>query len=164
MSFSRYLAIGALLFGFTVVAASSCSSDKTSNTGGSTGTTGGSSGSTGGSSGSTGGAGGSSSAVTYEKDAKPIFAAKCSPCHTDSGIAKIFHTLASSYTDANKASTACPGKKKGECTIVRIKKGEMPQGKGCTGDPTMDTANSACLTAAEQMTIQAWVDGGLQEK
>jgi hypothetical protein len=40
----------------------------------------------------------------------------------------------------------------------------MPQGKGCTGDPTMDSAKPECLTAAEQKTLEDWIAGGLKEK
>lgn len=36
----------------------------------------------------------------------------------------------------------------------------MPQGAGCTGNPTADVGKAACLTAAEQATIQAWIAGG----
>jgi hypothetical protein len=36
----------------------------------------------------------------------------------------------------------------------------MPQGAGCTGKPAMDMGNPACLTAAEQATLQAWITGG----
>jgi hypothetical protein len=39
----------------------------------------------------------------------------------------------------------------------------MPLGKGCTGNPATDAGNTACLTAAEQTTLQAWItDGELQ--
>jgi hypothetical protein len=164
MSFVRYLGIGVVFIALALATAPGCGSDDNNNTGGAGGSTGGAGGSTGGAGGATGGAGGASAGVTYEKDAKPIFVAKCTPCHTDTGIAKLFHTLASSYTDANKASSACPGKKKGECTIVRVKSGDMPQGKMCTGDPAKDSSNSACLTAAEQKTLQDWIDMGLKEK
>lgn len=36
----------------------------------------------------------------------------------------------------------------------------MPQGAGCTGNPATDAGYPACLTAAEQATIQAWITGG----
>jgi hypothetical protein len=40
----------------------------------------------------------------------------------------------------------------------------MPAGKGCTGNPTTDASNSACLTAAEQKTLMDWISMGLLEK
>jgi hypothetical protein len=101
--------------------------------------------------------------VTYET-VKPIFAAKCTPCHLPGGSAAVNHTLAASYESANQPSAACTGgKKKGECTIVLVKSGIMPFGKGCTGDPGKDTANPACLTAAEQKLLEDWIAGGLRE-
>ncbi|MCB9733315.1 MAG: hypothetical protein H6745_11975 [Deltaproteobacteria bacterium] len=99
--------------------------------------------------------------------AHAIFAAKCSPCHTgggsgghNMGAADIAAAYADSQLDADIAK--CDGLKKGACTIVRIHAGDMPRGAGCTGDPSQDSGNAACLTQAEQDTIQAWIDGGLQ--
>jgi hypothetical protein len=46
------------------------------------------------------------------------------------------------------------------CTLIRIKNGQMPRGAGCTGNPTTDAAHAACLTQAQQNTIQAWISGG----
>jgi hypothetical protein len=103
------------------------------------------------------------SVVTYQ-DVKPIFAAKCIPCHLPGGIGAPFHTLADSYATANDPSGSCPGKKMGECTLVLVKSGYMPFNKGCTGDPAKDAANAGCLTAAEQQLLQAWIAGGLKEK
>ncbi|TNF32370.1 MAG: hypothetical protein EP329_10475 [Deltaproteobacteria bacterium] len=93
-----------------------------------------------------------------------IFAAKCGSCHTTGGSGG--HNIgaadiAAAYADALKDAAACSGLKKGACTIVRIAAGEMPKGKGCTGDPTTDAGNAACLTQAEQDTIQAWIDDGM---
>lgn len=72
--------------------------------------------------------------------------------------------MATDYTSVQKNASVCAGKKKGECTIVRIKSGEMPYNAGCTGKPDMDKDNDKCLTQAEQDKIQAWIDGGLVEK
>jgi hypothetical protein len=96
--------------------------------------------------------------VTYAANVKPILAAHCAPCHTQfmSGGAN----FASSYADSQLNSYYCPGKTKGACTIVRIKEGSMPQGAGCTGNPATDAGNAACLSAAEQSIIQAWIAGG----
>jgi hypothetical protein len=101
--------------------------------------------------------------VTYQ-DVKPIFATKCVPCHVTGGQGAPFHTLAESYDSANKTSSACSPKKVGECTLVLVKSGFMPLGRGCTGDPARDAANTACLTAAEQQKLADWIAGGLREK
>ncbi len=104
----------------------------------------------------TGGGGGTSGTVTYA-DVKPIFMAKCTPCHTTGGSAAIFHTLASSSETATAASLSCPSKTKGACTIVRIKDGTMPSGKGCKNDGT--DVNPACLTKAEVDKVAVWAMG-----
>ena len=70
--------------------------------------------------------------------------------------------LASSYAATQLGSYYCPGNTKGACTIVRVHDGTMPQGAGCTGNPTTDAGNPACLTAAEQATLQGWITGGQQ--
>jgi hypothetical protein len=67
------------------------------------------------------------------------------------------------YADTQKASGHCTGKKVGECTLVRIKAGEMPDGKGCSGNPTTDAAKTACLTQAQQDAIDQWIKGGMKE-
>ena len=94
-----------------------------------------------------------------------VFAAKCSPCHTGGGSGG--HNMGAAdlnaaYVDSQKAAAIakCSGLTKGACTIVRIKAGDMPQGRGCTGDPTQDAANGDCLTQAQQDTIQQWIDDG----
>jgi hypothetical protein len=179
-----------LLLGLGVWALSGCSSDDTSTTpaaqggeagqasGGSAGSGGDSQGGAGvaqggagqggaGQGGTAGAAGsgaageagaGGSGAVGYATDVQPILAKHCSTCHTTdkSGGAN----FATSYDDTQLDSYHCAGKTKGACTIERIKDGSMPKGKGCSGDPTKDAGNAACLTAAEQATIQAWVDSG----
>lgn len=146
---------------------SSSATGGTSGTGSGGSTGGGSGGTTGGGSGGTtgGGSGGSSGGggVTWEADIKPIFSMKCGPCHTTTGVV---HKLGASAADAMKAvtnTTACgTATTVGACTIVRIKNGSMPSGKGCSGDPTMDAGKAVCLTKAEQDTVQAWIAGGLK--
>jgi hypothetical protein len=96
--------------------------------------------------------------VTYAGQVKPILQAHCAPCHTSFGSGGA--NLASVYADTQLASYYCPGKTKGACALVRIQDGSMPQGAGCTGKPALDAGNAACLTAAEQATIQAWITGG----
>ncbi len=101
--------------------------------------------------------------VTYTADVQPIFGAKCAGCHTGAGFGG--HNIGNTYADAFLAADhpSCVGLNIGECTIVRIQSGQMPQGAGCTGDPVADAGNAACLTQAEQDTVQAWIDGGLLE-
>lgn len=96
--------------------------------------------------------------VTYAGSVQPILQAHCAPCHTSGGSGGA--NLATSYASTQLASYYCPGKTKGACTLVRIQDGSMPQGKGCTGNSATDAANSACLTAAEQATMAAWISGG----
>ncbi len=186
-----HIGICVLGLGLTVVAAQGCgSSDDTTGGGGGSagggatgsggtsggagaggtmaGTGGGGGGAMGGAAGARGGAGGSASAAkTTYIDVKPVFMAKCTPCHMVGGTFASVHSLASSYDDAVKASYSCPGKKKGECTLERVKKGDatgMPSGKGCKGIPAMDKDNPACLTQAEMDKLDAWVKDGILEK
>ena len=97
-------------------------------------------------------------AITYATHVKPILAARCSPCHTVLGSGGA--NFAESYADTQLASTYCPGKTKGACTIVRIQNGTMPLGANCSGNPAQDAGKPGCLTAAEQATIQSWIGGG----
>jgi hypothetical protein len=174
----RLSTLAAGLFSLSLIVAGCSSTDSPAGgTGGSSGTGGsGTGGSATGGSGTGGsGTGGSGSAtggtsgndagggtVTYA-DVKPIFMAKCTPCHATGGAGAGAHKLAESADDATKASYSCSGKKKGECTIVRVKAGTMPAiTPKCTGNPATDAANSKCLTEAEQEKLQAWVDGGLK--
>ena len=98
---------------------------------------------------------------TFALDASPIFVAKCAPCHTGLGFGG--HNIATTYADALTAAghPSCPGLNVGQCTIVRIQSGQMPQGAGCTGNPVLDAGNASCLTANEQTIIQNWINGGL---
>lgn len=98
------------------------------------------------------------SLVTYATHARPIYAAKCMPCHAGGGSGG--HNIALNYADSQLSSYYCPGKTKGACTLVRIQEGSMPAGANCSGNPTTDMGNPACLTAAEQATLAAWIDGG----
>jgi hypothetical protein len=106
---------------------------------------------------------GGAAVVTYQ-DVKPLFATKCVPCHLPGGIGAGSHTLADSYATANNPSGACAPKKIGECTLQVVKSGYMPFGKGCSGDPAKDSANAACLTAAEQQRLADWIAGGFRER
>jgi hypothetical protein len=83
--------------------------------------------------------------VTYAGDARPIFFAKCGPCHTGGGSGA--HNIGVSYSDSQLLSYSCPGKNKGQCAVARIMNGSMP--------------GSPAVTAAEQAILQAWLDGGM---
>ena len=126
----------------------------------------GSGGAAAGSGGSDAGSGGSAgsggqAAPSYETDVKPILTQKCAPCHTSgSGSGGLNFN---NYSDTQENTNVCAAATtKGECSLVRIQNGSMPQGKGCTGDPAKDAAKPGCLTADEQAKIQAWIDGGQQ--
>jgi hypothetical protein len=102
--------------------------------------------------------------VTYTADAQPIYAAKCAPCHTTfddggSDFAKVYADT-QKLVETSQAPDCTASDTVGTCTLIRIKDGSMPQGAGCTGNPTTDAGNSACLTAAQQATLQAWITGG----
>jgi hypothetical protein len=101
--------------------------------------------------------------VTYTEDTQPIYADKCEPCHTELGFGG--HNIGSEYEDAflPANNNDCDGLTVGECTIIRIQSGEMPQGAGCTGDPEQDADNPDCTTQLEQDLIQAWIDAGMPE-
>jgi hypothetical protein len=97
-------------------------------------------------------------AAGYAANVKPILGAHCATCHTTDGSGGV--NFAAVYADTQVMSAVCPGLTVGACTLVRIQNGSMPQGAGCTGKPAMDAGNPACLTAAEQATIQSWITGG----
>lgn len=101
--------------------------------------------------------------TTWSADAAPILASKCALCHTGLGFGG--HNVATNYADALKLAVggACVALTVGQCTIVRIQSGAMPQGRGCSGDPAQDVANASCLTQAQQDTIQDWIDDGLPQ-
>lgn len=97
---------------------------------------------------------------TYCDDAKPIFAAKCTPCHT--GGSSGGHNIGKTYLDAKKQSGACPDKPVGACAVIRIKNGTMPLGKGCGGPvPDADPSADSCVTESELEVLEAWVAGGM---
>lgn len=100
----------------------------------------------------------------YNEDAGPVFTEKCQPCHTGFGFGD--HNIGTTYADALLPADdfgECAGLNVGQCTIVLIQNGEMPDGAGCTGNPTQDAGNASCLTQDEQDTIQSWIDAGLPE-
>ncbi len=99
--------------------------------------------------------------ANYTTHVQPILGAKCSPCHTGSGVGG--HDVGTVYADALEPSDECPGLTIGECALVRIQNGSMPAGRGCTGDPVLDAGNDACLTADEQSIVQNWIDNGQQQ-
>jgi hypothetical protein len=102
--------------------------------------------------------------TTWTANAAPVFLDKCSPCHSSQGLGG--HNIATNYDHASKPAVvfpACTGFTVGQCTIVLIQSGVMPYLKGCTGMPLTDAGNTACLTQAEQVIIQDWINDGLRE-
>lgn len=101
---------------------------------------------------------------------------KCSPCHTrtDPAPASGFGiNYASSQVIANSAPCTVQvddeGQPRpitqGECAFIRLHvdiagSPIMPRGRGCTGDPSIDADNAACLTEAEQQTLIDWINDG----
>jgi hypothetical protein len=93
-----------------------------------------------------------------------IVAAKCSPCHTtppgSGGHAIGQMNQDTGYMNSQLAAVSLPGSTKGAALLFRVQMGEMPLGRGCSGNPATDAMNAACLTAAEQATLRAWIMGG----
>lgn len=85
--------------------------------------------------------------VTYTNDVKPIFAAKCGPCHTGGGSGG--QNIGISYADTQAPSYYCSGQTVGQCALVRIQNGTMP--------------GSPAVTPAEQAVIQAWILAGMPQ-
>lgn len=118
--------------------------------------------------------GGVAEAATFDgptptwNDVYPVFARSCAPCHvgtgTDPKSGSGGHALASAdkataYKASQGTSYYCIGKKVGECALVRIKDGTMPQGGDCASTPK----GAKCPSTTEQDLIQAWIAGGLRE-
>jgi hypothetical protein len=82
--------------------------------------------------------------VTFNKDIKPMFTSKCSPCHADGGDRN------NKYVDYNTAKTLITG------IIGRITKD--------VSDPLFMPKNGTKLNKAEMDLVNKWIDGGLLEK
>jgi hypothetical protein len=118
-----------------------------------------------------GGSGGTSGGVTYTQNIKPLFAAKCAPCHTTQGLGA--HNLGTTYADVHKlvmSIDAPPGcfkdgfdrmmpKTMGECALAAIMDGWMPMAMGCFNTPRP----APCVSVAEEATVAAWVAAGMPE-
>ena len=96
-----------------------------------------------------------SGAPTYTQDIQPILQQKCGPCHTSDAEGGFNH--ATDYVATQQPSEACDGMVVYECMLVRVRDGSMPENAGCTGDAVADGDNPACLDAAEQDLLAAWV-------
>jgi hypothetical protein len=117
------------------------------------------------------GGGGGSGGVTYTRDVKPIFMAKCAPCHTTDGLGQ--HNLGTTYADVHKPAVSLDApagcffdgfdrtmpKTMGECALASIMEGWMPMAMGCFNTPRP----AGCVTVAEQNVIAAWVAAGMPE-
>jgi hypothetical protein len=97
--------------------------------------------------------------VSYATDVRPIYQRLCAACHT-AGSSGGFNVNNYATTQLPAVHPSCVGRTKGACSLVRIQNGSMPLGRGCSGNPTTDAANSNCLTSAEQATVTAWIAGG----
>ncbi|MCI4338600.1 MAG: hypothetical protein L3J72_04795 [Thermoplasmata archaeon] len=143
------------------------SSSSSSGSSSSSSSSSGSSGSSSASSSSSSSSSGSAATVTYTADVLPIFAHYCAPCHTvqDDGQSDFAFSYSDSQAAANPTvSPACTASQTvGACSLTDIQIGNMPLGAGCTGNPTTDSGNAACLTAAEQATLEAWISDGQQQ-
>jgi hypothetical protein len=117
------------------------------------------------------GGGGGSGGVTYTRDIKPIFMAKCAPCHTTEGLGG--HNLGTTYADVRKPAVSLDApagcffdglyrtmpKTMGECALVSIMDGWMPMASGCFNTPRPP----GCVTLVEQEVVAAWVAAGMPE-
>jgi hypothetical protein len=86
---------------------------------------------------------------------KPLFQQFCNGCHTTQGNGGT--NFAASHADTQLPSGYCTGKTMGECALVRINDGSMPQGLDCS-----NTFVGACPTQAQRATIQKWITDGQQ--
>jgi hypothetical protein len=82
--------------------------------------------------------------VTFNKDIKPMFTSKCSPCHADGGDRN------NKYVDYNTAKTLITG------IIGRIIKERS--------DPLFMPKNGTKLNKTEMDLVNKWIDDGLLEK
>ena len=82
--------------------------------------------------------------ITFNKNIKPMFTAKCSPCHADGGDRN------NKYVDYNTAKTLITG------IIGRIIKESL--------DPLFMPKNGTKLNKAEMDLVNKWIDDGLLEK
>ena len=102
-------------------------------------------------------------AQTTFDEVDPIYRAHCSDCHSTqgNGAFNVAHPdIDTAHADSQLASYFSLGQTKGFATLVRIQNGEMPLGAGCSGDPSADAGNAACLSALEQARIQSWIQDG----
>jgi hypothetical protein len=83
-------------------------------------------------------------AVTFNKNIKPLFSSRCSPCHTEGG------DRTNKYNDYNTAKTLITG------IIGRIKKQE--------NEPLFMPKNGTKLNLKEMALVNAWIDQGFIEK
>lgn len=98
---------------------------------------------------------------TYNQVIQPMLESKCDPCHTTEGAGGFNHAV--DYGATQEPSELCPGKQVYECMLVLVKNGTMPEDGACSGDPSADADNSACLTQAEQDRLAAWIAAGAPE-
>ena len=102
------------------------------------------------------GGGATGTALSWEKDVKPIIQAKCAGCHTGGG--KSGGQALDTYADFTAKAASCNDGGKLETVGAKVAK-KVTATPPC-GSPM--PLGSGPLPAAEGKTIQDWVDGGLK--
>jgi hypothetical protein len=93
--------------------------------------------------------GGGPVTATWTGGVQEILAEYCGTCHTTDGKGNT--NFASSYAEVTSISLVCPGKKLGECAVIRIENGSMPKGNGSS--PGFD----------EIQLLKEWIAAGMPE-
>jgi hypothetical protein len=88
------------------------------------------------------------SAVTYYKDALPVFQAKCANCHRPGQVAPMSLLTYDSARPWAKAIKAA------------ILERKMPPGQGFSGDHFSEQRAQMTLSGSQVQTLVSWVDGG----
>lgn len=105
----------------------------------------------------------SAAAQTPFDEVHSVFRMYCADCHSTQGNGALniaAGEIGTAYAESQLLSYFSPGQTKGFAALVRIQNGDMPLGAGCTGNPSLDAPNAACLTASDQARIQAWLQDG----
>ncbi len=82
--------------------------------------------------------------ITFDKNIKPLFVAKCSPCHTKGGDRN------NKYDDYNTSKTLITG------IMGRVRKEQ--------NEPLFMPKNGTKLSKAEMTLLNSWIEEGLSEK
>ncbi len=88
-------------------------------------------------------------APNFTDDVKAVFIQHCGKCHT--GEESLGGLDFSKFEDTQKPSIFCAGITKGECSLVRINEGTMPE--DCPG----------CVPPEDVEQIAYWIEAGMPE-